>query len=384
MNRQAGAPVPRVLDGFTDPLRNPNARRMCRIQGRLWAVRIALLLWMSVAGIGQTVSGQTVPAQKTEAQLGAELTQQGRLEEAIPHLLLALQANGDTYGAGVNLGICYLKLGRYKEAIGALQRAVTEEKSGAVGENLLAQAYLGDGEVGMAWSTFAQAAAKAPRDEKLYDFVCDASTDHRQYEFGLRVAEAGLRQLPDSARLHYERGLFLARLDRLEEGRPEFDRAAQLAKDGYLGTLAQVQKDLYDENFPGATELLRAAVKAGNREYQTLSLLGTVLLQDGAAPGDARFAEAEAALEEAEREHPNYSATEIALGRMYLAEGRYADARDRLEAGRRLEPENPAVYTNLAQAYQRLGDKEHARAMQAELARLLEEKQGKPRATAKE
>ena len=75
--------------------------------------------------------------------------------------------------------------------------------------------------------------------------MADACTDHHAYDMGLRVVDQGLQQLPQSARLHYERALFLARLDRLEEAKPEFDRAAQIAPGTYIADLALVQKRLY-------------------------------------------------------------------------------------------------------------------------------------------
>ncbi len=195
---------------------------------------------------------------------------------------------------------------------------------------------------------------------------------------GLRAMDVGLNHLPDSARLHYERGLFLAQLDRLEEARPEWDRAAQLAPANYIATLAMVQRDLYDGKMNEATQRVLAMISAGNRDYQSLSLLGSVLLHAGASPGDPGFAQAQAVLEESARSNPDYSATQIALGRIYIIEERYRDAVEHLEIARRLEPSNAAVYSNLARAYHHLGQQAKAREMHQKLARLLAQPESSP------
>ena len=57
-------------------------------------------------------------------------------------------------------------------------------------------------------------------------------------------------------------------------------------------------------------------------------------------------------------------------------EGRFSDAVEHLETGRRLEPDNRSVYAALAHAYRKLGNAEMARQMDAQLAKILaEEKQ---------
>jgi tetratricopeptide (TPR) repeat protein len=309
-----------------------------------------------------------------ELRAGADLTHRGLLREAIPHLLAAQRFNAGSFAAAFDLGICYVGTGSYKEAITVLEPLRTSASHTPAVDNLLAQAYLGDGQAKAALSAFAEAAAASPKDEKLYAYMADACTDHQNYALGLEVASRGLQQLPDSARLHYEHAVFLARLGRFEEGKPEFDQAARLAPDSYIGYLAEVQKDLYEDDLASATEVLHRAIQSGHRDYQMLSLLGTVLLHIGAAPGQPEFTEAQAALEESASLRPDYSATQIALGKIYLMQGRFHDAAEHLEIGRKLEPDNPAVYTSLASAYQQLGELEKARRMREQTGRLLAEK----------
>jgi len=361
-----------------------NPRCVCAAAG------LAVLLWIpTAAAMAQTLETPPVPPVAspqpqnaagnvdvaTELRTGAQLTAEGYLQQAIPHLLAAQEAGADPYATGVNLGICYLGTRDYREAIARLQDLESSGLGNATVENLLAQAYIGNAQPQDALRSFHSAAARNPKDEKLYAYLADACNDHKDYSLGLQIVNEGLQQLPSSARLHYERGLFLSQQGQFEEsGGAEFDRAAQLAPNSYIGFLAAVQRDLYEDDFASADKVLHEALQSGQRDSRMLSLLGTVLLHEGAAPGEARFAEAKNALAESAQEDPGYSATQIALGKVYLMDGETQKAIDHLEMGRRLEPDNPAVYANLASAYDRLGEHAQARLMRQQIGRLLAEK----------
>ncbi|MBN9614995.1 MAG: tetratricopeptide repeat protein, partial [Acidobacteriales bacterium] len=135
--------------------------------------------------------------------------------------------------------------------------------------------------------------------------------------------------------------------------------------------LASVQEALDEEDFQKALRLVRGAIEAGHRDYQMLSLLGTILMHVGATPGEATFTEARKALEDSVAAQPRYSTAQIALGKLYLMEGRTKDAVSHLEIGRNLEPWNPSVYTSLATAYRKLGEREKARECISVLSALL-------------
>jgi len=342
---------------------------------------VGLLAGSAAFGQAAGLASSSASVAADELKRGTELTQRGSLSEAIPHLIAARAGGANLYASSFNLAICYLGTGAHNDAIATLEGLRSNGHDTAAVNNLLAQAYLGAMDAAKGWDAFTHAAAQTPEDEKLYDFVADACTDHRDYALGLRVAETGLEKLPGSARLHYERALFLARLDRLGEARPEFDRAAALAPGSYIASLARVQEDLYGDNYPEAIGLLRAAIeadnKAGRQDARLLSLLGTVLLREAPAPGDAEFLEARAVLEEATRLRPGDAAAQIALGKVYLMEGRTSEAVEHLELGRRLEPNNPEAYANLAHAYLKLGEREKAKACQAELRRLASSSAGR-------
>jgi predicted Zn-dependent protease len=350
------------------------------LRASLYGLFVPVLLVMAMPA--QAISVAASPAKaperndrqaEDELQTGIALSRQALFQQAIPHLLRARGKVADEYAANFNLALCYVGVGSYSEAIRTLQALSADGHGTAAVHNLLAQAYVGNGELGSAWTAFEQAVVQTPLDERLYDFVADACTDHSQYGFGLRVADLGLKHLPDSARLHYERAVFLARLDRFEEAKPEFDKAAALAPGEDIAYLARVQSVLYEDHVTQAIQFAREGIQAGHKDYRMLSLLGTTLLHAGAAPGQPEFAEAQTALEASVAARAAFSTSQIALGQVYLMENRVRDAVSHLEIGRRMEPSNPAVYTSLAAAYRRLGERQKSQECLAALAALLRE-----------
>ncbi|MGB6974249.1 MAG: tetratricopeptide repeat protein [Terracidiphilus sp.] len=351
-----------------------SAALFCQAAGAQLPARHTAASGATLTGSAANPQSERAGSAQSELQTGSALTGEGFLTQAIPHLLAARSQGVAPYATGVNLAICYLGTNQYKEAVSALRELVAQGRATAIVYNLLAQAYLGSHQRQQAWQSFSLAAAATPRDERLYDYLADACTDQGDDSLGLEIVNRGLKELPESARLHYERAVFLARLGNLEQARPEFERAAGLAPDSDTGYLAEVQQALYDDQYPKAEAVLHQANQAGHSDFRMLSLLGTVLLHEGASPGDPKFAEAKTALEKSAQEHPNYSATQIALGKVYLMEGRPRLAVEHLEAGRRLEPENPAVYASLAAAWEKLGDREKAATMRRQIGRLIAQK----------
>jgi predicted Zn-dependent protease len=340
-----------------------------------------------VATAQASQAAQQVPAAATATGAGQQTAwhqdfekaaawmQTAHFAEAMPILRQLVAAGDRGYPVRFNLALCDVGTGEYADAVVQLNELLKAGIDTAPMHNLLAQAYLGEGLHEAAWEQIQRAARMAPTDERMFALLMDACTSHNDYALGLRVASLGLTTLPDSARLHYGNALFLARLDRLDEARPEFARAAKLGTGTDIGALASVQSSLYDDRYAAAAATARAAIAAGDGSAEMLALLGDVLLQGGAAPGQPAFAEARTALESAAAKRPQDATTQIALGSLYLRESAWAQAVPHLEAGRLLEPGNPAIYARLATAYRRLGNRVAAEQCTQKLAALLQARQ---------
>ena len=310
---------------------------------------------------------------ESDLQLGIALTRRGSFSEAIPHFLAAKGRVADEYALEFNLALCYIGTGEFERAIAALGGLRNGPHEGAGVENLLAQAYAGNGESAEAFDALQRAVVFTPQDEKLYLFVADAFVRHQENGQSLRVIELGLQHVPGSARLHYERGYLLSMLDDLDGAKADFELAMRLAPRSEIAYLAEAQENFLAGNLAEAVRVSRKASAEGKQDYQLLAILGEALIRGGASPGQPEFAEARAALEKSVATRANYASSQIALGHVELLDGRVGAAIERLETGRRLSPQNPAVYPLLAAAYRRSGRFAEAEAMLAILVRLNQE-----------
>ena len=337
-----------------------------------WAIVIAAVanFPLEASSIAQG-QGQDATAE-AELQTGTALTSKGLFSEAIPHLLAARGSVSNEYAASFNLALCYVGSRQFQQAI----QILNELQGGAHQvdvENLLAQAYIGNAQPQEGLASFKKAAALAPQNEKLYRFVADACMDRRDYELGLKVIEIGLHNLPQSARLHYERAIFLIHLDELDRAKPEFILVSKLAPESEIGYLAGAHEELIEGDVAGAVRTARDGAKKGYGNHPLLTLLGEALIRSGLSPGQAEFAEAQAALEKAVKEQPNDPASHIALSSLYLMSGQLDDAIMHLEKARQVGPDAPAIYANLAKAYRRRGDLQQSQAALAVLEKLNRE-----------
>jgi predicted Zn-dependent protease len=182
--------------------------------------------------------------------------------------------------------------------------------------------------------------------------------------------ELGLKNLPESAKLHFERGMFLTLLDGFDEAKSDFDLARKLAPESDTAYLAGAQEAMFEGNIAGAIRTAREGIRKGHENFMLLTLLGEALLRSGIAPGQKEFEEARDSLERAVARRPSYPTAQLALGKLYLLDNQTGNAVAHFEAARQLNPENPSVYSNLATAYSKQGDVQKAQDALAILAKL--------------
>ncbi len=304
-----------------------------------------------------------------ELQKGTALTRSGEFAEAIPHLLAARGRVANEYAAGFNLALCYVANGDSKKAIPLLTELRQAHEDAEV-ENLLAQAYIGTGQADEALAALQKAAKISPENEKLYLYMAEACTQHQDFALALKAVNIGLRNLPNSARLHYERGVILSDLDQSDRAKDDFAVVSKLAGDSEIGYISAAQQALFEGNPSAAVESARLGLGKGYQSPILLTILGQALLRAGAIAGQSDFTEAQSALERSVLLRPDDPSSQIALGQIYLAGGRVPDAIIHLEKARQMQPDRPAVYASLAKAYRRRGDEEAARQALATLEKL--------------
>lgn len=317
-------------------------------------------------GRGGDSSGQGDP----DIQLGIDLTRQGKFTEAIQHFLAAQARVGDGFVLDFNLALCYVATAQFKPAIALLNNIRAGGRDATEIENLLAQAYIGDGQQDRAFEAFQSAVRMSPKDEKLYLYIADACMQSGNFEAGLKIVEAGIDRLPKSAPLHLDRGLFFVQLDRVDDAQRDLTDAAKLAPGSDIAYIATAQADLLSGDVSGAVQAGREGIRKPHLHFMLPAIFGEAVVRAGIDPQQPEFSEAVTALEKSTAERGSYSSAQLALAKLYLQENRIEDAIARLNIAGQLEPDNPAVYSNLVIAYRKRGDTTHAQEAASMLARL--------------
>lgn len=305
-----------------------------------------------------------------ELQTGSALTRRGEFTQAIPHLLAARGRVANEYAVDFDLALCYVTSDRPSEAVPILVGLRSRGHDNADVNNLLAQAYVGDSQDQKALDALKRAASFTPANEKLYIFVADACMGKQAYGLGMQVIELGLKDLPDSARLHFERGMFLTLMDRFDDGKNDFELVRKLAPDSEVAYIAGAEEAMYSGNVAEAVRISRDGIASGHHGFLLLTLFGEALVRSGITPGQKEFEEAHKALQAAVSVRPNYPSSQLGLGKLYLLSGQVYDAILHLEKARALSPGNTAVYSNLATAYRKQGNVQKAQEALARLAEL--------------
>jgi tetratricopeptide (TPR) repeat protein len=352
--------------------KSPRRQITIGVMAALW---LAIALQAKPAYSKRGGAGRDDSSAEAELQKGIALTRSGKFTEAIPHFLAAQGQVRDVYALSFNLALCYVGSGQHPPAIGLLNELRSNGRGDANVESLLAQSLLGNRQPEEASAAFARAARLSPKDEKLYIFFVESCMDNGYLDEGLKAAEAGLKQLPRSARLVFEHGMLLSRLQFLDEARQELQKVTELAPGSDVAYIAAAQKSLFEGNVAEAMRIAGEGIRKGKDHVMLLALFGEAAVRSGLEPGSPDLTDARTALERAVAQRPSFVGAQIDLGKVYLMESRLDDAIQHLEAARELDPKNPAVYSNLAVGYRRRGDTARAEEALATLARLNKEEE---------
>ena len=331
---------------------------------------IGLRIGLALLVAGGLFCQQTDQQAESDMRIGIALTREGRFQQAVPHFLSARGRVAETFALEFNLALGYVGTHEYRQAVQILTHLGGARPSAEV-DNLLAQALIGDRQPEPALQALQDAAQLSPKNEKLYLLVSEACLDEGFYELGIQVLEIGLRNLPESAALHFQRGLFRSQMEERDLANRDFELAQRFSPGSDIAYIAAAQQAFLSGDVQKVIRTAREGISRGHTHCLLLTMLGEALLRAGATPATPdEFGEAQEALERAVAERPGYSSAHIALGRIYLARQRMEEAVTQLESARQLDPRNRALYSALATAYRRSGQAEKAREALAALAEL--------------
>jgi Flp pilus assembly protein TadD len=187
--------------------------------------------WRDSITLFQHTLAVTPPNLPIEYNLGHVLGEEGKYDEAAPHLEKALQIKPDFFDGLLNMGITRAQQGRTAEAIACYQRAIRVQPNSAKAHAELGVALAKQSRNDAALVELMRALEFAPNDADV------------QTNLGLVLARLGRIQealdelhqavwfKPDSAEAHNNLGLVLLASGKARESIPEFEMALRLKPD---------------------------------------------------------------------------------------------------------------------------------------------------------
>ena len=313
-----------------------------------------------------------IPAEDAEKQFqaGILLGKAGAYLEAAPYFGRARKHATDPYKAAYNQTLMLIRGGDYPGAIQLSNGLLFAGQRRAELSNLVSEAFLKTGQVDKAYSALRTAIALQPEVEDNYGDLIGICLDQANYELGLEVVDEGLKHLPDSYRLHLQRGQILAQKGLYEESERDLEIASRLSPSESAPYVALGFSWMQRGETAKAMEVLRARVKAKPDDFVLAYMLGLVLNRSGVETDT----EARVAFEASVRLNPRFSRARGELGKLLLRSGDVSGAIEQLETAVKLDPEDATAAYLLGQAYRRKGDTARAQDMLNRVVKLRHQK----------
>ena len=173
--------------------------------------------------------------------------------------------------------------------------------------------------------------------------------------------QLGLKNNPNSRKLHFQLGVLQALAGQFDTAREEFRRLRRLAPAQDLPVAALELADM-QQNEESIQELRRNLKAKGNSAILSY-LLGSSLVRKGAQPGTPEYAEARRCFRRAIQLDPKLPYPYIEMGKMYEQQGKIAEAISLFERVTVLGFHDAAPYYHLARDYHKLNQTEKATQM---------------------
>lgn len=302
-------------------------------------------------------------------EAGLLLARLEMFEAAAQHFRLAQDGMADPYDPGYNLMLASIKVKQPRPAIEVGERLLARGYRKAELYNLLSQAYEQDGRTKEAYRALRTATEIDPADEGNYLDLMALCLDHQNWDLSLEIAGIALAKIPQSYRLHLERGAVLAMRTQYDGAEQEFHAAAKAAPQIALPYVSMALVQMQMNRLSEAIALLRERRKATPKDYLVNWFLAEALNRDGVSPGTPAEEEAISALRQAVESNPKGEQARLLLGKFLFKHGDTDQAIEQLTRALELDPEDSSATYQLAQAYRKKGDGKRAAELFAKVSK---------------
>jgi tetratricopeptide (TPR) repeat protein len=350
-------------------------------------------------------------APQREAKLAA-LTRERQSTLLLEQAQAAVNANPNDWHTHDHLAGVLLARGEPDKALAEARLATKVAPREKAAWQALANAYLAQRRLAAAEETYRAMAQKWPQDSSAYEGLAavlrhtgrfqEALKAARQavrysgerpephYILGALIQEVGARspftpgvtplleegreqlliaakKMPDHPDLLYRLGRICSLTRRHDEARRALDKAVAGDPSRTVAWIALSEARISTGILDGSVDAARKACETGPLEPEAQLALGRALLLRSDRPS---LEEAAVAFQEAARRNPGAAEPQRRLGTALMKLDRVREAGAAYEAASQLDPSDPYSAQQLAQIYQRVGDKERA-AQAAKLSQVL-------------
>jgi tetratricopeptide (TPR) repeat protein len=292
--------------------------------------------------------------------LGELFARVNKVPKAIPYLEQAQHLNPGSYDNGYDLSFAYLLTGRLSDARKMIHD-LTKLKNTAELHNLLAQVEEKDGDFVAAVNEFETAAHMEPSESNIFDWASELLV-HRTLEPAIEVFRQGTDRHPGSSRMAIGLGMAYYSLGKYDDAVESLLRAADLDPSDPRGypflsrafDSSPSQANEVIERFRRFTELQPKNGRAFY--YYALSLWKSKRAQDS----NVDVSQIESILKKSVALEPGLPEAHLQLANLYSDQKKYAESIPEYLRARELDPDLADVHYRLAQAYVRVGEKDHA------------------------
>ena len=213
------------------------------------------------------------------------------------------------------------------------------------------------GAVEAAYSAYKEALSFGPPEEALYVAFASFASAHQNNRYGVEILAHGLKQLPASAALHFQRGLLVALDGNRDAALQEFRSASKVDPAWTLPVLATGVLELEDGRAAEAGETFARVLRDHPNDRFAPYLRALALSRAGA---DSTRTEQIALLERAVGLNPTDPKPLTLLGQTYLSAARVPEGLAMLKRAAAADPRNATAQYQLSLALRRSGQIEEA------------------------
>jgi tetratricopeptide (TPR) repeat protein len=304
------------------------------------------------------------------AEYGMCLAQSNRPGSAIRVFERMTELKPDDWYYRYDLALVQHRVNQNAAAIKTLEPLVEGSAPDADCLSLIAGAYEASHQTPLAVAALQRAIALQPRNPENYVDLASISLDTSSFQVGIDVLNSGLREIPNSAALHIQRGVLYVETGRFEEANADFQKANELNGQQTKGTAALALSLLQAGKTEQSLKVVRTRLVRTPNSPSLNYLLAEILFRKGVRPGTRDFTVAVAAAERSTRVNPRFGLAYDLLSELDLRAGETNEAVAESRAALRLDPRDESAAYLLVEALRKTGNQAELASAVKQLARI--------------